>query len=226
MNFSVFLKGVDVVEDKEWISCEHANAIAIFSADDMKSAELVCIPVKPLFKTGREEPMTENLPNIQHKGDFGQNNIIFSQAEAVKIPNATCGRYSTKHLATLQSSLANLSRGGWYVDYFVGRVTAIRHRDVDNCSVLGLMRVSCSAVYCNVTWLETKSTEWKAPMKTASAINLNTQQKWIAWNQLILLFPGFEVVTCSCYDLQFPYDHQHLKNWEYQGSRNWPTKNV
>lgn len=151
MNFAVFLKGVDVVEHEEWISRKHANTGTVFSVDDMKSGELVFIPVKPLFKTGRKEPMTENLPNIQHEGDFGENNIIICQAETVKITNATCGWYSAKHLTTLQSSLAGLSRGGWYVDNFVGRVTAIRHGDVDNCSVPSLVRVSCSAVECNVT---------------------------------------------------------------------------
>ena len=35
-------------------------------------------------------------------------------------------------------------------------------------------------------------------------------------------FPGFEVVTRFCYDSQFPYDHQHVKNWEPSGSRNDP----
>ena len=63
-NFAVFFKGVDVVEDKEWIRRENANAVAVFSVDNVKSAELVCIPVKPFFKTGRKEPMSKKSPHI------------------------------------------------------------------------------------------------------------------------------------------------------------------
>lgn len=97
INLVVFFKGVDVVEHKKWLRCKDANAGAIFSVNNVESAELITIPIKPLFKTCTEEPVTENAPYIQHKRDFSEDNIVFSEAETVEIPNTTCGCDRAKH---------------------------------------------------------------------------------------------------------------------------------
>ena len=69
----------------------------------------------------------------------------------MEIRNATCGWYSAKYPTSLQSSLASLSRGGWYLDNFVGRVTVKCRREVDNCAIRGLVWMGCGATDGNVT---------------------------------------------------------------------------
>ena len=64
INLAVFLKGVDVVEHKERLRGEDANAVTVFSFDNVKSGELVSIPVKPLFNIGRGKPVRQNSPYI------------------------------------------------------------------------------------------------------------------------------------------------------------------
>ena len=101
INLAVFLKGVDVVEHKERLRGENANAVTGFPVDDVKSGELVSIPVKPLFSTGSEKPVRQNSPCIQHKRHFRDNNIILGQAEAVKIPETTRGWDTAKDFTPL-----------------------------------------------------------------------------------------------------------------------------
>ena len=98
---AVFLKGVDVVEHKERFRGENANAVTGFPFDDVKSGELVSIPVKPLFNTVSEKPVRQNSPYIQHKRHFSDNNIILGQTEAVKIPETTRGWDTAKHFTPL-----------------------------------------------------------------------------------------------------------------------------
>ena len=62
--FSVFFKGVDVVKYKERIRSEDANAVSVFSVDDVKSGALVWIPVKPIFVSGPEKFVAEDSPDV------------------------------------------------------------------------------------------------------------------------------------------------------------------
>ena len=75
-----------MVEHKEWFSCEDANAVAIFSVNNVESDELVCIPVKPFFKTRGRKPAAEKSPYAKNERDFRHNNIIISKTEAVNVP--------------------------------------------------------------------------------------------------------------------------------------------
>ena len=101
INLAVFLKGVDVVEHKERLRGEDANAFTVFPFDNVKSGELVSIPVKPLFKTGGRIPVRQNSPYIQHKRHFSDNNKILGQTEAVKIPETTRGWDTAKHFTPI-----------------------------------------------------------------------------------------------------------------------------
>ena len=85
-NFIISFKCVDVVEHEEWFGCEDTDTVAIFPVDNVKSDQLVCILIKPLFKTRSRKSMPENFPYVDHKGLFGENNIIICEAEAMKVP--------------------------------------------------------------------------------------------------------------------------------------------
>ena len=101
INLAVFFKGVDVVEHKERLCGEDAHAVTVFLFNNVKSGELVSIPVKPLFKTGGGIPVRQNSPYIQHKWNFSDNNIILGQTEAVKIPETTRGWDTAKHFTPI-----------------------------------------------------------------------------------------------------------------------------
>ena len=66
INLAVFLKGVDVVEHKKRIRGEDPHAVTVFPFDNVKSGELVSIPVKPVFITGCGKPVLQKSPYIQH----------------------------------------------------------------------------------------------------------------------------------------------------------------
>ena len=86
-----------MVEHKGRFRCKDANAVAVYSVNNVESTALIHITVKPLFKTCTAEPVTENTPHIQHKMDFSNDDIVFGEAKTVEIPNTTCGCDKAKH---------------------------------------------------------------------------------------------------------------------------------
>ena len=77
---------VDVMENEKWFRCEDTHTVAIFPVDNMESDQLVCIPVKPIFKPWWEESAGKSSPYVDHKRLFGHNNVIIGEAEAMKVP--------------------------------------------------------------------------------------------------------------------------------------------
>ena len=77
---------VDVMENEKWFRCEDTHTVAIFSVDNVESDQLVCIPVKPIFKPRWKESVGKSSPYVDHKRLFGHNNVIIGEAEAMKVP--------------------------------------------------------------------------------------------------------------------------------------------
>ena len=97
----IFFKCVDVVEHEEWLCCENAYAVTIFSVDNVKSYELFCIPAKPLFKTGGSKLVRQSFPYSNHQWLFSHNDVIIGEAEAMKVPYTTCRWDCAKYPSTL-----------------------------------------------------------------------------------------------------------------------------
>ena len=81
INLAIFFKGVDVVENKEWLRGEDAYTVSLFSVDDVESRWFILIPTEPICRACCEDSVSKNFPDIYFEGVLGNNNKSFCQAE-------------------------------------------------------------------------------------------------------------------------------------------------
>lgn len=95
-----------MVEHKERVHREDAQAIAVLSIDNVESGTLVWIPVKPLFRAGGKELVAEYSPNVIHERNFGDHNVVISERETVEICRSIGWRDFANHLTSTKRGLS------------------------------------------------------------------------------------------------------------------------